>query len=133
MAKLTNSQLNNASFKDCKLLGINFSDCLNLPFSVKFENCILDYCSFARKKMTKTLFNNSSLKNVDFSECDLTKSVFSKADLTNVIFYNTILKEVDFLTAYNYIIDPELNTIKKAKFSIHGISGLLNKYDILIE
>jgi fluoroquinolone resistance protein len=83
--------------------------------------------------MTKTHFINSSLKNVDFSECDLTKSVFSTADLTNGIFYNTILKDVDFLTAYNYIIDPELNTIKKAKFSVNGISGLLNKYDILIE
>ena len=83
--------------------------------------------------MTKTSFVNSSMKNVDFSECDLTKSIFSNTDLMNATFYKTILKEVDFLTAANYSIDPEMNTIKKAKFSLHGVSGLLEKYDIQIE
>ena len=41
-----------------------------------------------------------------------------------------ILEKADFSTAYNYVIDPELNTIRKAKFSIAGITGLLHKYDI---
>jgi uncharacterized protein YjbI with pentapeptide repeats len=73
------------------------------------------------------------LKNVDFTESDMTKSIFSNADLMNSIFDRTILKEVDFLTAINYSIDPEINIIKKAKFSLHGVPGLLNKYDIKIE
>jgi len=33
----------------------------------------------------------------------------------------------------NYSIDPELNKIKKARFSTQGIAGLLDKYDIEIE
>jgi fluoroquinolone resistance protein len=115
------------------LLGINFSDCNDSLFTVKFTGCILDYCSFAKKKLMKTTFINSSVKNVDFSECDLTKSVFSNTDLMNSVFNRTILKEVDFLTASNYIIDPELNNIRKAKFSLNGIAGLLYKYDISIE
>jgi len=31
------------------------------------------------------------------------------------------------------LIDPEVNRIKKAKFSVSGVPGLLNKYDIEIE
>jgi hypothetical protein len=33
----------------------------------------------------------------------------------------------------NYSIDPDLNKIKKARFSTQGIAGLLDKYDIEIE
>lgn len=133
MVKLTDCLLNGILFKNCKVLGVNFSDCVDMPFDVKFEGCILDYCLFVRKKMLKTAFIDSSLRNADFSECDLTKSVFANADLMNVVFNRTILKEADFLTAKNFIIDPELNLIKKAKFSIYGAVGLLNKYDIVIE
>ena len=34
---------------------------------------------------------------------------------------------------YIHSIDPETNRIKKAKFSISGVLGLLHKYDIEIE
>ncbi len=133
MSKLSDCQLNDVSFKECKLLGLNFSDCISLPFILKFDSCILDYCSFTKKKLLKTSFINSSIKNVDFTECDLTKSIFSGSDLLNAIFFKSILKEVDFVSASNYVIDPELNSIKKAKFSLDGVYGLLNKYDIRIE
>lgn len=83
--------------------------------------------------MIKTRFADSSLRNADFSQCDLTKSVFVNADLMNAVFNKTILKEADFLTAKNFIIDPDINTVRKAKFSIYGLMGLLNKYDIVIE
>ena len=133
MAKLSQCQLNNVNFKDCKLLGINFSECQDFLFATKFENCILDFCSFERKKMPKTVFSNSSLKSVDFSGCDLTKSLFSNTNLLNAVFNKTILNEVDFLTALNFSINPEINSIKKAKFSINGVAGLLDKYNIIIE
>ena len=70
---------------------------------------------------------------MDFTECDLTASIFENCDLNNATFDNTIIEKVDFRTAFNYSINPELNRIKKAKFSIEGISGLLSKYDIDIE
>lgn len=46
---------------------------------------------------------------------------------------NTILEKSDFQTSYNYSIDPEINRIKKAKFSFQGAVGLLDKYDIEVE
>jgi uncharacterized protein YjbI with pentapeptide repeats len=133
MVKLRQCQLNDVTFKDCKLVGVNFADCNDFLFAVTFDGCMLDYCSFVKKKMPKTLFRNSSMKHVDFTESNLTKATFSNTDLTNAIFSRTILKEVDFLTASNYSIDPELNVVKKAKFSRYGVGGLLEKYDIEIE
>jgi len=133
LAKLGQCQLNDVTFKDCKLLGLNFCDCSDFLFTVKFENCILDYSSFARKKMAKTHFLNSSLRNVDFTDSDLSKAVFANDDLTNAVFNKTTIKEADFLTARNYSIDPEKNNVKKARFSLYGVIGLLNKYDIRVE
>jgi fluoroquinolone resistance protein len=130
MTKLDHCQLNNVAFKGSKLLGINFSDCVDIPCAVAFEGCVVDYCSFARMKIPKTSFIDSSMKNVDFTECDLTKSVFAKVDLANAVFHRTILKEADFSTASNYSIDPEANLIRKAKFPVYGLAGLLDKYDI---
>jgi len=48
-------------------------------------------------------------------------------------FENTILEKADFRTSFNYSIDPEKNRIRKARFSLAGISGLLDKYDIEID
>ena len=48
-------------------------------------------------------------------------------------FENTILEKADFRTSFNYSIDPGKNRIKKAKFSLAGIAGLLEKYDIEID
>jgi uncharacterized protein YjbI with pentapeptide repeats len=133
MTKLISCQLKNVIFKGCKLIGVNFADCSDSLFSVGFDKSLLDYCSFSKKRMMKTSFDNSSLKGADFSECDLTGSLFSNCDLDNTVFSRTILKEVDFRTARNFIIDPEDNNIRKAKFSQTGLAGLLNRYDLIID
>jgi uncharacterized protein YjbI with pentapeptide repeats len=133
MTKLTGCQMNDITFTDCKLLGVNFSECVDFLFIVQFERCVLDYASFVKKKMVKTLFSGSSLRSVDLTECDLTKSKFIDTDLLNAQFHHTTLKEADLLTATGYSIDPETNNIRKAKFSLHSVSGLLHKYDIIIE
>ena len=132
MTKLRGSSLKSVTFKDCKLLGIQFHECQDFLFSVGFADCALDYSSFSNKKMPKTTFSNCSLKETNFVAADLTKSVFENCNLDNAIFNDTKLNEVDFRTAYNYKIDPEFNPMKKAKFSSAGIPGLLDKYDIKI-
>jgi hypothetical protein len=52
--------------------------------------------------------------------------------LAGATFDNTNLEKTNFTTAFNYSIDPDNNRIKKAKFSVPGVLGLLNKYDIVI-
>jgi uncharacterized protein YjbI with pentapeptide repeats len=133
MLQLGSTGLKTISFKNCKLLGIQFHTCDDFLFGVHFEECVLDYASFANKKMPKTKFNSCSLKEVTFIGTNLTNAVFENCNLDNAIFNETQLAGADFTTAYNYKIDPEFNPMKKAKFSTVGIPGLLDKYDIKIE
>lgn len=133
MAKLEGTGLKNCSFKKCKLLGLRFDTCSDFLFEVSFDNCILDLSSFYKRKLKKTTFNNTSIKEVDFSSADLSNAVFDHCDMLGALFDDTILERTDFRLAYNYSINPETNRIKKAKFSVNGLSGLLHKYDIDIE
>jgi fluoroquinolone resistance protein len=49
------------------------------------------------------------------------------------VFNRTNLEKCDFRTAFDYSIDPETNRLKNARFSTSGISGLLDKYNLIIE
>jgi uncharacterized protein YjbI with pentapeptide repeats len=133
MTNLVGTSLKMVRFKNCKLLGIQFNTCADFLFSVSFQDCVLDYSSFANKKIPKTKFHSCSMKEVSFIGTNLTNSVFENCNLDNAVFNDTQLAGVDFRSAFNYKIDPEFNPMKKAKFSTQGIVGLLDKYDIKIE
>ncbi len=132
MSKLNGSSMQNIKFFDCKILGVDFSQCKDFLFEVYFDNSVLDYAVFMGKKMTKTQFIKSSLKEVNFIQADLSTSQFDQTDLSGAVFNETNLSGVDFRSAYNYSIDPQLNTIKKARFSSDGLAGLLTRYQIII-
>ncbi|MFL5763393.1 MAG: pentapeptide repeat-containing protein [Bacteroidia bacterium] len=133
LIKTDKTAFRNIVFRDCKMLGIRFDLCNEFGLSFTFENCILNHSSFYKRKIRETTYKNVSLQEVDFSFCDLTNSVLNNCDLLNAAFSGSILEKCDLRSAYNYSIDPELNKIKKAKFSRTGIDGLLHKYDISIE
>ncbi len=130
--KLAKATLSSVDFKNCKILGVNFTDCHDFLFSVGFEGCILDYASFMGKKMLKTKFSKSTLKEVTFTQANLAGSLFDNCDLNGAVFNRTDITAANFITAYNYDIDPEINLIKKASFSAQGIHGLLSKYQLKI-
>lgn len=133
MLQITQTSLQSVFFKKCKVLGIQFQSCTDFLFQVNFEDCILDFASFANKKMPKTKFVSCSMKDVNFIGSQLTSAVFDQCNLENAIFNETILIGADFTTAVNYKINPEFNPMKKAQFSASGIIGLLEQYDIIIE
>ena len=114
------------------MLGLHFDDSSGFGLSFSFESCALDHSSFYKTKIKNTSFINVHLHEVDFAECDLTNSMFNNCDLTGASFDNTNLEKADFRTSYNYSLDPEINRIRKAKFSLQGVTGLLGKYDIEI-
>ena len=120
-------------FINCKLLGVNFGECNPFLFSINFDTCLLHLAGFYRLKMKGTKFSNCNLKEADFTETDLTNAIFENCDLVSVVFERTILEKADLRTSQNFSIDPELNRIKKARFSLNTIRGLLDKYNIEIE
>lgn len=132
-AKLYDVSFRNVTFEGCKLLGIDFTTCNKLMFSVQFENCRLDFSSFFGMNLKKTPFHESTLKEVDFTEADLTGAVFDNCNLERTVFQRTTAEYVDFRTSYNFSIDPENNRLQKAKFSEYNLRGLLDKYNLDIE
>lgn len=83
--------------------------------------------------LQKTRFENNSFQDVDFSEAVINGAILDNCDLLNAVFDRTNLEKCDLSTAYNYSINPENKNIKKAKFSLNGLPGLLNNYDIVIQ
>jgi uncharacterized protein YjbI with pentapeptide repeats len=69
----------------------------------------------------------------DFMSSDLTEVLFDNCNLRRTVFIDTIANKADFSTSYDYAFDPEKNKIKKAIFSMEGLKGLLEKYDIVVK
>lgn len=133
LVKLGDTGLKNVKFENCKLLGLHFDDCNDFLFEVNFTGCTLNLSSFYKRKMKKAVFRNCQLHEIDFTEVDFTGAIFDNCDLSGSIFMNSILEKADFTASHNYTIDPESNKIKKAKFSLAGLPGLLQKYDVVID
>ena len=133
LVNIHKSVIRDVEFSGCKMMGLRFEQCNEFGLSFTFTGCQLNHSSFYKLKIKNTVFNNSQLQEVDFTEADLSGCTFNQCDFLSATFYQTILEKSDFRNSFNYSLDPELNRIKKARFSTSGISGLLDKYDIQIE
>ncbi len=132
MVKFGSIGFDKVKFVDCKLVGTDFTNTKDFLFAADFSNCILDYAAFMKKKNKQSRFVNCRLKGTDFSEADLSVAIFDECDLSGAVFFRTILTGTNFTTSYNFTIDPEKNTLKKAKFSSAGLIGLLQNYGITV-
>lgn len=130
LVKFNRTALQQINFSNCKMLGLAFDLCNEFGFSLGFDGCTLNHSSFYKVNLKKTSFKNSLLHEVDFTECNLNGAVFEQCDLLRSTFFHANLEKADLRTSYNYSIDPETNRIKKAKFSLEGVTGLLDKYDL---
>ena len=133
LAHVAEAGLQDIYFKDCKISGVDFSKSRDFLFGVSFDNCILDNAIFYKRKNKGAEFKDCSMVETDLTEADLTDVKFINCNLNRAFFSRTILKNADLRSSYNYTIDPDNNNIKKARFSVHGLPGLLAKYDIKIE
>ena len=133
LVKLGKTVFRDVLFKDSKMLGLHFEQCNSNGLSVNFDHCILNQSSFYQCKLIKTGFKNCQLLETDFTEANISASVFERCDFKGALFEHTNLEKADMRGSINYIIDPEKNNIKKAKFSHSEIAGLLMKYNIEID
>ncbi len=132
MAMLNNTAMREANFKNCKLLGLRFENCNKFSLAFGFDSCSLQYASFFQVKAPNTVFKHCKLSETDFAEADFSGAVFEACDLELAIFEGTKLTSADFSSAYNFSIDPDQNSLEKAKFSAQNLGGLLQKYKIVI-
>ena len=133
LVKTSQTAFREVIISESKILGVHFENCNPFLFSINFDRCMLNLTSFYQLNIKKARFINCNLAEADFTECDLTHSLFDNCDLSGTVFENTNLEHADFRTAFNYSIDPDMNRMKKARFSMTGIAGLLGKYGIVID
>lgn len=124
LSKLKHTAFYDVFFKDCKLMGTDFSSCN--PFSsFRFGQCQMRYVNFRGMKMIKTSFIMCDMMGADFANANLQGSLFEQCDLSGAMFHNTNLTAVDFSSAYNMAIVPENNKLKNAVFSRLNLEGLV--------
>ncbi len=134
---LSNAIVRATAFKEVyfyasKMLGIAFDEIDDFLISMSFEECKLSFCSFKGLSLKKQKNVKCDMEQVDFTEANLSDALFDECNLEHAIFEFTKLENVNFKTSINYTIDPEINTITGAKFSLRNVSGLLEKYKIKI-
>jgi uncharacterized protein YjbI with pentapeptide repeats len=131
-AGLADVSLQDVKFVNCKMLGLHFDDCNEFGFSASFDHCQLNHSIFYQMKLGRTSFYHCQLHGTDFTEANLTAVPLKNCDLMHAVFINTNLEKADFSQAINYSIDPSINKIKGAKFSLPEVVGLLDVYNIKI-
>ncbi len=131
-AKIAHTAFREVTFNGCKMLGLQFNNCNAFGLSVAFTGCTLNHSSFYERQLKKTVFSKSLLREVDFTSADLSGAKLEECDLADATFDQTNLEKADLSTSFHYIIDPQRNKIKKAKFSLEALPGLLAQYDIHI-
>ena len=124
--------MRDVKFKNCKLLGFRFDQCNPFLLSLSFEDCFLNFTSFYKLKLKGTKFLNCSMQQADLSDANLSFSLFDNCDLKFAVFQNTNLTEANFQSARNFIIDPEDNLLKGARFSSGNLEGLLTRHQLNI-
>ena len=132
-AKITNTAFKEVEFRNCKLMGLQFDECKPFLLAFRFINCQLNLSAFYGLKIKNTYFENCILNEVDFTDTVLSGSTFKNCNFSGAMFGNSNLEKVDFRSSVNFSINPETNRISKARFSVENITGLLDKYDIIIE
>lgn len=133
LAKLLHTSFQEVVFKDCKMLGLHFDNCNAFGLRMRFEKSLLNQSVFFQLKLKNTNFIHCQMHEVDFTEADLSGDVFEMCDLAGAIFDRTQLEKADLRTSFNFNISPLRNQLKKARFSVDGLPGLLHDWDLVIE
>jgi len=127
-----NTRLYDVSFINCKLPHVDFGVCDPFGFHITCQDCRLDYVVFLNRKLKKALFADCSIKEAFFLQCDLTGTAFRNCNLELTRFEGNNLTQADFATSYNLVLNPDDNTLKKARFSLYSLPGLLTKYELVV-
>lgn len=124
-------------FRDTKLVGIDWTQAawtgLKLQEPLRFDACVLSHSTFIGMKIADLKMTDCISTDVDFREADLTGIDFSGTDLSQSLFHHTNLEGADFRRARNYTIQPEVNRLTKAKFSMPEALSLLYSMDIVLD
>ena len=130
---MVNTKFQQATFNQCKLAGLDFSQLSKILLALRFDNSQLSYCNFPDLNLSGTKFSNCHLNTCDFFGTNLKNAIFENSSLPETQFENCDLRGADFRTAQSFVIDPDDNQLGKAMFSLQGALTFLKRLNIIIE
>lgn len=93
-AKIGCSSVHQIVFKNCKLIGTDFSE--SSIQNVIFDTCDMSYSNFSLSKMRYVKIKDSKLMGSSFNEVKMQKIVLCESLFTECEFLHTSLKDIDF-------------------------------------
>lgn len=134
LAKVDYSQFLEVSFKECKMIGINWTKANWPKFTVNpelsFIRCIINDSSFFGLTLHGLILEECKVHDVDFRGGDFTHACMTYCDFNHSLFMRTNLQKADFAESTNFNINVLENTLKQAKFSRYEALSLLDSLGI---
>lgn len=134
LIKIKNSKFLDVIFDQCKVIGIDWTNATwssyALTSPIKFYKCIINDSTFLGLSLEEIIIEECKAHDVDFREGNFSEANFTHTDFTNSLFNKTNISGANFIEAINYNIDVYLNDIKRAKFSRHEATNLLDSLEI---
>ena len=131
--KFIGSSFVEVNFQGCLFIGINFSKISTTLVSFGFKQCKFDNCILADIDIRGTQFQESEFVECDFQRAVLLKCSFEASHFSTVSFRSCDLQKADFTDATGYRIDPTINKVRNAKFSMPAVVGLLEGLEVVIQ
>jgi uncharacterized protein YjbI with pentapeptide repeats len=122
---LKHTTLADVEFTGCKLVGLNFSDCDDLRFSITLRETVLDSVVIFDRRMKGSKILSCRIRDCELSGNDLRNADFGGTVFERTNFSRCNLENADFTTCQGYLIDPSTNRLKNAKFSLPEAESFL--------
>jgi fluoroquinolone resistance protein len=130
-AKTARLTLRDVSFKNCKLMGVDWSSLESYPV-VRFESCNLRYASFVRLALNKTCFLGSVLSEASFVETQLVDASFEGCELSAARFDRCDLRRASFADTRGLLLDTKINNVKGARIPVEAALRLAELQGLII-
>ena len=137
LAEFPESRLQGVEFRRCKLVGVDWTTAhwashADLFGPPRWYECVLDYGTFVGVDLSGAALTASRIREADFSAVNLSHADLSRCDLLGSRFENTNLTGADLTRATGYLIAPQRNQLKQARFSLPEVMALLDALQIEI-
>ena len=131
------SQLREAVFDNCDLLGVNWGDLVPsgrfaAPIAA-LRGCRLKYNTFTAMELDRFCFDESAITSSLFAECRLAGSDLSGCQLDETEFFKCDLRRADLRRAVGSRIDIMSCQLKGARFTHPQVLSLLEALEIEVE
>ncbi|MDY6926420.1 MAG: pentapeptide repeat-containing protein [Pseudomonadota bacterium] len=136
LTDMANSQLYGLTFKDCKLVGVDWTKAdwpqYYRDFELKFQRCLLNDASFYGLTLNELVMDECRVHDADFREGNFTDSQMTHCTFDRSLFMHTNLERVDFSDSTGCSIDVLANELKGARFSSFEAVHLLESLGIVL-